>query len=462
MHTAKNELSNPHSANFVVHTGRQGWWRRRTRKQRILLLVGIAVVLLIISAIRYRVAAYALYGDVQEGKQAFEKSKARLTEKRFGAAAEHLNEGVRSFADARKELKKMGALRWVPLVARQVNAVDNLLQVGVQAGTAASSLAALADHVLAPLDAGPDVTFANIAPAEKRSILESVSQSTPEIQGAKAQMDLAVQFLDKIPEHGLLGPIAKAVEPLRTQVPQFQDLLDKSVPMAQVLPAMLGYPEKRSYLFLLQNNTELRPTGGFIGTYGIVHFQDGEIDSFTTHNVYELDDPAHKTLFIEAPAPLQKYLKAEYWYFRDSNWSPDFPTAAREALRFYELESGSHEPFQGVIAVTPAFIASLPWTGSHLPPTILLTRLSSRSSAPSCNRDFPKRSAKASLASWRRNSSSACSPFLRKNGARFGQCSKKTLRKSTCSCTSKTTKRTRSSKTSDGAARCVRQTETFS
>ena len=126
-----------------------------------------------------------------------------------------------------------------------------------------------------------------------------------------------------------------------------------------MIPKIAGYPESKTYLFLLENNTELRPTGGFIGTYGTLKVKDGEIEDFVTDNIYNLDVPAESFLNIDPPEPLKKYLKSERWFLRDSNWSPDFPATAEKALWFYEQERGPVKNFDGVIAVTPTFIESL-------------------------------------------------------------------------------------------------------
>jgi hypothetical protein len=155
-------------------------------------------------------------------------------------------------------------------------------------------------------------------------------------------------------------PVLKnSIKPIQDQLPAVQRALENALPAAEILPPIAGYPEEQTYLFLLQNNTELRPTGGFIGTYGILKVKDAEITSFKTDNIYNLDDPVQKSLNIEPPVALQKYLKAERWFMRDSNWSPDFPTSAEKALWFYAKENGSEKNIDGVIATTPDMIKSL-------------------------------------------------------------------------------------------------------
>jgi len=115
------------------------------------------------------------------------------------------------------------------------------------------------------------------------------------------------------------------------------------------LPALRQFlkQENQTLLVLLQNNMELRPTGGFIGSYGLMTFQKGHLISFTVHDIYEADGQLHGQ--VEPPATLKKYLGEENWYLRDSNWSPDFPTSAKQAIWFFEKEK--KQLVDGVLAI---------------------------------------------------------------------------------------------------------------
>lgn len=338
------------------HKRKRTWWSRYGKN--IAIVLAVLVGLFFIAYLRYHTPAQALYHDASAGKRNFEQAKTALEDRRFSDAQQEFHDAVGHFTEAQKNVGKLGGLKLIPGVGRQITAVDNLLHVGIEGGDAAQTLSAVAGRVLAPI-ASKDVNFASIPASQKGDILKLLSQSEPDLQGAKADIDLAATYLERIPNKGLLGPLASAIKPLRESFPALQSGLEQSLPLAQVAPAMLGYPTSRSYLFLLQNNTELRPTGGFIGTYGITTFVSGEIKQFVTHNVYELDSPAESFISERPPDPLQKYLKASKWFFRDSNWSPDFPTSAKTALRMYDTEKRAPQNLDGVIAVTPEFIGSL-------------------------------------------------------------------------------------------------------
>jgi hypothetical protein len=60
---------------------------------------------------------------------------------------------------------------------------------------------------------------------------------------------------------------------------------------------------------------------------------------------------------VDPPAPMVKTFGLKNWQLRDANWSPDMPTAARQAELFLNLEAG--KKVDGVIALDPYFISRL-------------------------------------------------------------------------------------------------------
>ncbi len=119
--------------------------------------------------------------------------------------------------------------------------------------------------------------------------------------------------------------------------------------------------KERAYLVMLQNDMELRPGGGFLGQYAIVKVKDGEVTSTFVEDANILDQRI--TAKVGAPYPFQKMMGTKKWKFRDSNFSPDFPTNVEKAKYFYRL-SGRSNAFDGVIAVnTDVFNDVLKLTG---------------------------------------------------------------------------------------------------
>ncbi len=135
--------------------------------------------------------------------------------------------------------------------------------------------------------------------------------------------------------------------------------------MVSGLPSILGKDERKTYLVLFQNNMELRPTGGFIGSFGLLTFEGGRMSDFTLSDVYSADGQLKG--HIEPPSPIRDYLGEANWFLRDSNWDPDFPTSARRAEWFLDKEidkkvdgviSLDLEPVKSMVAHTgPIYLA---------------------------------------------------------------------------------------------------------
>lgn len=106
--------------------------------------------------------------------------------------------------------------------------------------------------------------------------------------------------------------------------------------------------QERRYLILLQNNMELRPGGGFLGQYAVMKIKNGEITKLYFEDANLLDQRIKAK--IPAPYPFKRMMSIKKWKFRDSNFSPDFPTNVEKAKYFYRL-SGRNSNFNGVIAV---------------------------------------------------------------------------------------------------------------
>lgn len=129
---------------------------------------------------------------------------------------------------------------------------------------------------------------------------------------------------------------------------------------AALVPNLLGFDKPRTMLVLFLNNTELRPGGGFIGSYGLVTLDKGAVTRMETEGTENLDRGAPATFLVEPPAPIQIYLNQPRWYFRDSNWSPDFAISAQHALQFYSAEGGKDAQFiETVVGITPEVLEIL-------------------------------------------------------------------------------------------------------
>lgn len=164
---------------------------------------------------------------------------------------------------------------------------------------------------------------------------------------------LAYVFVRQLPAERILAAPAVQRE-IRRQVG------DEHMAAINNVPEFLGFNGAHTYLVLFLNNTELRPAGGFIGSYAVVRVENGHTDIKMISGTETLDLAADKTKLPSPPKPLSDYLGVDRWYFRDSNWSPDFSVSAAQALDFYARENGAlAAEIDGVVGITTDVLEDL-------------------------------------------------------------------------------------------------------
>lgn len=121
------------------------------------------------------------------------------------------------------------------------------------------------------------------------------------------------------------------------------------------ISVLLGSEKPQKYLVLFQNNMELRPTGGFIGSFGLITMDKGRLSEIVVNDIYMADGQLKG--HVDPPEPIRKHLGEGGWFLRDSNWDPNFPISAIKAEWFLEKEIGVK--VDGVIAIDLNFIKRL-------------------------------------------------------------------------------------------------------
>lgn len=122
------------------------------------------------------------------------------------------------------------------------------------------------------------------------------------------------------------------------------------VPLVDRLREILN----RDYIILLQNNNELRASGGFMGSYAKLKFRQGVLVDTKISDIYNPD--GQLLGYVEAPAPIKKAFDFGGWKLRDSNWDVDFTKAAPQIAWF--LEQGG-ENTDGLIAINLSLIQKI-------------------------------------------------------------------------------------------------------
>ncbi len=189
-------------------------------------------------------------------------------------------------------------------------------------------------------------------------LVELMATSRDRAVSADASVASARQRLAAAPD-GMIGQVESVRDAMQTRIEEYGPLLDAYVEASARLPAILGWDGPRRYLVLTQDPAELRPAGGYIGSFGIIAFDKGRITERRFRDIVTLDY-TNDYPFVQPPQELADYLlgPTQSWQLADAGWSPDFPTSAREALRLYTNESGDAR-IDGVLAMTTYTIDEL-------------------------------------------------------------------------------------------------------
>ena len=146
------------------------------------------------------------------------------------------------------------------------------------------------------------------------------------------------------------------IKKLKNNLVETSDLLEKSRKLLVYGESILSQPEEKKYLVFFANNMELRPGGGFIGSFAIVKVKDYEIQEIKVEDVYDAD--GQLTAHIDPPLPIEKYLNIPHWFLRDSNFSPDFLENYEKGLFFLEKELGLTN-FSGSVLLTTTAVENI-------------------------------------------------------------------------------------------------------
>jgi len=286
----------------------------------------------------------------ERGRLALARAEAALSAGDTAAAQEHLGEARRAFSRTSEEIGALGPVaavaRRVPLLSTQVKAVDTFADAGSSLSSAGQRLVDAADAILHPPDERVPVSAALDA-------LRSAQRSMAPVVATIAEASDEVGRLDG---RVLIGPLARARDDLASRLPRIEARASSAEHGLTALMAFAGEGGPKRYLFLSQNPDEVRPTGGFIGTYGVLTAEAGRlalerydgIERWTGNRPHAAVPPE------QVGPPFQYHNPPLPRTLGNVNSGPDWPQTAQLAAGLWE--AGGEAPIDGVISFTPALL----------------------------------------------------------------------------------------------------------
>ncbi len=279
------------------------------------------------------------------GAQALQDATQSLATLDFVGASSDFSLAYERFAQASKGLNVFGA------------SISSFI-AGLPGGHALASANGIIETGKLIADAGQAMSDALDAVA-KTSVLLRTGASSPYLSNVFSPVRSALSRADKnlasvatlmaaVNLNDVPADQRDQLQQLNDRLPEFRALVSQALDTTDFLSRLAGSSGERRYLVLFQNSSELRPTGGFPGSFGVLVFRDGKFSSFTADDVYRVDGQL-KELY-EPPLQLQHI--TPNWAMRDAGWFVDFATSAEKVASFYQKEEG--RTVDGVITINPA------------------------------------------------------------------------------------------------------------
>lgn len=320
----------------------------RLRRHRREIMLGSFVLLLVVVAFGIWLGASAVNAksQLEQARQNAQQAKETLLQGKTDEASKFADTAV---VHARQARDATHSVPWT--ITAALPWVGSPFETGQQISDVVLGLAA---DVLQPaaqvgLAISPDQLFAN-GRVDVQTLRDEESQ-LQEISSAATRLNADAAAISDPRYVALLGD---ARSQLQGQTAEVAGLLENTALAARLAPAMMGADGPRTYFMGFQTNAEARGTGGLLGGFGILQFDDGTPTVDTLASNREL-------IGAYAPIDLGAEFGKTYGYtnpttdFRNSNLSSHFPYAAQIWKAMWEKDTGIK--VDGAIVLDPVALS---------------------------------------------------------------------------------------------------------
>ena len=185
-------------------------------------------------------------------------------------------------------------------------------------------------------------------------IIELIDLGSGRFITAQGHLERAEALLSSVPIQNASADMFATIlniERFHAQISTTNDLL---LQLPEVLSVAFGLDEEQRYLILAQNNDEIRPSGGFIGTWGWMTVRSGRITAFDYFPT-QVDSPVPPSdlnIYDHYPIP-DWWLQYENPIYAawDGSWFTDFRKTAEMSTWYYTNGGNQFAELDGVIAI---------------------------------------------------------------------------------------------------------------
>ena len=193
----------------------------------------------------------------------------------------------------------------------------------------------------------------DLIPAEGETNLLPLEAAQPEIRAAAQAVRDSSDRLNTINTEELIPAVSTPLIRAREQLASMSDGLDAAADAAVLAPGMMGIASPHHYLLMVQNNSELRATGGIPGALAVLTLDQGRMT--LSHQTSAADLGVFSPAVDADAVQTQIYSARLGKFMQDVNLTPDFPTAALTAKTMWEKRTGNR--LDGVISIDPVALS---------------------------------------------------------------------------------------------------------
>ncbi len=205
-----------------------------------------------------------------------------------------------------------------------LNAIDLYAQSSTTAVDAAIPMLEIVKGIAA---ARPNVTSGGQTREYFTEITEIMRQKNAVVQ-ASQEAQIAQQRLEKVNFSVFPAFMQGKLYEAKSLLSGYSGAVKELGKYYDLMPYFLGYKDRTNYLLMVQNETELRSTGGWFTNYVLVGVENGAVRELTVNDVYELDG---RIQGVTSPADMQKALNIKDFKLSLTNWNPELAVTATEA-----------------------------------------------------------------------------------------------------------------------------------